>query len=413
MAPSLTAEGRVQLGDAVRLFIQSIGDVNAVEKPYTRGCDGEVVVDFISLTFCSSANPSGHPYYELVVRDLRQYSGGIADRNVVRDFVLAPDHALSISETLGRKRGVSVIHVTVHPDAPQSAHSCLLVFDARTRRQHFFNPWGNRNHWLSRAFAEKTPPLVQGFTVASLNEDNWASVNQSLQYRVDRNHYNVRGNCTIYCMLIAVLCTRFNFGKPRLMANLLKDALRDIDAANGFDVENDDPASSHMSILWNWASDLISDAQSLADSVVLDANSVVTPAMWSRRKNERSKALYYLNHFPPLADDSDPGMIMRRQRLRSKKSNFINTHAELVVGAPISYNDVAEHNREISDTEARLVKRMFPPAETCAIVTRKGRPCTRKSCHNQPLCWQHRFYTRNHVLTGPGRMRCSAVQQPC
>lgn len=407
----LTNEGRARLKDAVRLYLQSIANVNAAEQCTAYAPTLNYMTDFISRTFCSSARPADHPGYRLEIQDLLNNSGGVADRDRVNAFGLSPAHIMSIQQTLEKKRGVSVVYVVVVPDLPGHQHSCLLVFDARKKKQHFFNPWGYRNHWLSQAFAER-PTLVPGFKVATLSEDNWPQVAQSLQYMVDRNHFNVQGNCSLYCILVGVLCTRFNFGKPRLMANLLKEALGEIDHANGFNEQNDNPASSHVSILWNWLGEMVTDADILA-APALDANSVVTLQMQQQRRDRRTEATETLQNFPHLDGSNPPNQVARRTRLRNRSQNYLDTSPELVVGSPVAPATIAERNQAMREAEVRLVRRMFPPAESCSIAMRKGTLCSRRACTNQPLCWQHRYYTRNHRLTGPGRMRCAAVQQPC
>lgn len=409
--PSLTAAARVELKDAVRHYLQNISNVNAVDRYRPTNLKMSYMTDFISRTFCSSARPGIQSNYRLEIEDLLHNSGGDADKQKVDAFSLTPANAISITQTLEKKRGVSIVYLVVIPTPPRQSHSCLLVFNARTKRQHFFNPWGYRNHWLSQAFAERAP-LAQGFRVASLNEDNWAHVNQSLQHIVDNNHLNVRGNCSLYCMLVGILCTRFGFGKPRAMANLIKEALVEIDHASGFDVNANHPASSHVSILWNWLGELMSNAETLV-APALNAQSTVTQDMWQRRRDRRIEATQTLQNFPPLDNGNPPGMVARRARLRVGTQHYLDTHPELVVGSPIAPAVVAERNQAVREAEVKLVRTMFPPAERCAIFTRKGELCSRRSCVGQPLCWQHRHYTRNHKLTGPGRMMCAAVQQPC
>lgn len=293
-------------------------------------------------------------------------------------------------------------------------HACLLVFDARTRKQHFFNPWGYRNHWLNIAFANRDP-LVQGFRPATRNEDAWENVEDSMQHILDENQYDVNNNCSLYCVLVAVLCTRFGIGKPKVVANIIVEAIKQIDDYNGFDAEADHPAHSHMSRLWNWMNEMSDIAQETRALPALHANSVVTADMVNTRHTRRLEALQILQDFPQLPGppQNTHARVARRQRRRQRQWQYLNSHPEIYQGHIVSAADVAERTNVFRNAERTLLRRMFPPSMRCDVVVRSGELCSRRACMGQPLCWQHRYLTRNHQLTGPGRMMCAAVQQPC
>lgn len=373
----------------------------------------------MSRTFCSSARP--HPpntqyqTYNIHIEDLSNNHGGLGpDVARVEDFSLTPQHAASIQQTLQRKRGISVVHVRIVP-VIQRPHACLLVFDARTRKQHFFNPWGYRNHWMSIAFANRDVPLVEGFRAASRNEDAWVNAAESMQDTLDINHYDVSGNCALYCVLVGVLCTRFGLGKPRLMATIITEAIKEIDAYNGFNVEADNPAHSHMSRLWNWMNEMSDVAIATRTLPPLQANSINTPEMVNVRNTRRQEAIQLLHNYPQLQGPPHNSMlkVARRQRFRQRQFQYLNSHPVLQQGQLVSAETVAERTDVLENAERTLIRSMFPPSMRCDVVVRSGELCSRRACVGQPLCWQHRFLTRNHVLTGPGRMRCAAVQQPC
>lgn len=126
----------------------------------------------------------------------------------------------SIKKTLAKKRGISLVFVSIK--GPSARHACLLVFDASRRRQHFFNPWGYVNHWLQKAIADR-PPFVEGFRVAPASEDAWPTSQSSLQHKFDRAGVGISdedGNCGVYVVLMCVLCLRFGVGDPKFMAIL-------------------------------------------------------------------------------------------------------------------------------------------------------------------------------------------------
>lgn len=61
---------------------------------------------------------------------------------------------------------------------------------------------------MNIAFRNRSIPLVDGFEAAYLNEDAWPTYHQSMQFVVDNNHYDIDGNCSLYCILVGVLCVR-------------------------------------------------------------------------------------------------------------------------------------------------------------------------------------------------------------
>ncbi len=410
----LSDTGRTELLAAVRNYLEHIPNVHAVKDTYL-GQNSSHLTNFLSRTFCSSARPppNGERYF-LHVEDLTNGHQGLGvDVATVEDFSLNQQHAASIEQTLQRKRGVSVVYLSVRDHVQR--HACLLVFDARSRKQHFFNPWGYRSHWLNIAFANRDVPVVPGFRPATRNEDAWVNLEDSMQMILDENHYDVGGNCALYCVMVAVLCTRFGIGKPKVVANIIVNAMKEIDDYNGFDAEADNPAHSHMSRLWNWMNNMSAIAQETRTLPALYANSVVTADMVNTRHTRRQEALQILQDFPQLPGppQNTHARVARRLRLRQRQTQYLNSHPALDEGDIVSAADVAERTNVLRDAERSLIRTMFPPSMRCDVVLRSGELCSRRACVGQPLCWQHRFLTRNHVLTGPGRMRCAAVQQPC
>ncbi|CAM9247525.1 unnamed protein product, partial [Ectocarpus sp. 13 AM-2016] len=250
----------------------------------------------------------------------------------VENFALTPEHANSIRQTLNRRRGISVVYLSVRSILQNCSHACLLLFDARTRKQHFFNPEGSMNFWLNIAFGNRPTTLVEGFETARVNEDAWPIYQQSMQAIVDNNHYRIDGNCALYCILVGVLCMRFGMGQPKLMGDLIVEALREIDTYNGLNVhQGNNYVGSHMTRLWNWM-------------------------------------LLLMNHAKTMA-------------------------------LPLRRGEVAE----VDVSPDNNVQRCFA----------YGKLCSTTACVGQAPCWQHKFLTRNHRLTGAGRMRCVAPQHPC
>lgn len=409
---NLTAAARAELLSGVRLFLQQVPNVHSPER-HSIYCElTDILTNKLSQTFCSSARPSVE-MYTLNIQNLGNEEGGSgADVTAVEDFELEPGHAASIHKTLQKKRGISVVHLCVNPSNAPGTHACLLVFDARNKKQHFFDPYGFRNNWLNMAFANRDVPLVEDFTTATRFEDSWPTENESMQAIIDSNHYNYSGNCALCCMLVGVLCTRFGLGDPKLMANLIVEALAQIDESNGFNVNNHNPVASHMSRLWNWMNDLIDIAEILS-LPPLDANSTNTVSMRHRRQISRQKAQDILYHFPPLPNHPNQALRNRRVRLRQRQMAYLNSHPEILVGHFVGAEAVAERVQLKATAEADGLRLMFPSSARCGVVLRSGNVCSRRSCVDQPLCWQHRHLTRNHRRTGLGRMRCAASQRAC
>ena len=414
----LSDTGRTELVAAVRNYLEHVPNVHGVKEGYA-GTNTAYLLNFMSRTFCSSARP--HPpntylqVYELHLQDLLKNGVGLApDVAAVANFSLTPQHVASIQQTLQRKRGISVIHVGIRTEI-QGGHACLLVFDARTRKQHFFNPWGYRNHWMNIAFANRDVALVEGFRAASRNEDAWVNQAESMQIILDVNQYHVHGNCAMYGVLVGVLCTRFGLGKPKLMATIITEAIKEIDAYNGFNVEVDNPANSHMSRLWNWMNEMSDVAKETRTLPSLNANSTNTPEMVTTRHNRIQEAKQVINNFPELPGPpaNSARRVENRKKLRQRQLQYLQSHPIIHQGHPVSAATVEERTDVLRKAEQTLIRLMFPPSMRCDVVVRSGELCSRRACVGQPLCWQHRFLTRNHVLTGPGRMRCAAVQQPC
>ena len=174
-------------------------------------------------TFCSSPSVST---LTVPVSSLDGIVTGVQrDIDNVQSLRLSPKHQISIKKTLKKKRGISIVYVTMVSPPGSPNHATLMVFDASTRKQHFFNPWGHTAHWLQRAIAERAP-FVEGFEVASRFEDSWGESARSLQTLFDETGVwmNQPGNCGLWVFFVSVLCLRFGVGDPKLMATLFMSA---------------------------------------------------------------------------------------------------------------------------------------------------------------------------------------------
>ena len=174
-------------------------------------------------TFCSSPSVST---LTVPVSSLDGIVTGVQrDIDNVQSLRLSPKHQISIKKTLKKKRGISIVYVTMVSPPGSPNHATLMVFDASTRKQHFFNPWGHTAHWLQRAIAERAP-FVEGFEVASRFEDSWGESARSLQTLFDETGVwmNEPGNCGLWVFFVSVLCLRFGVGDPKLMATLFMSA---------------------------------------------------------------------------------------------------------------------------------------------------------------------------------------------
>ncbi len=410
----LTATGRTRLASAIRVYLESVPNIHSIKDIYyIRNTD--YVTSFISKTFCSSARfPQGQTY-TLELHSTGYHDGTAEDQAIIDSFQLTDEHAASIQHTLQRKRGVSVIHLTIlwYDDEGEHGHSCLLVFNARSKKQHFFDPNGCKDQWMVRKFEGKT--LVEGFRPASRHEDSWPVQQDSMQRTLDQNLHNVGDNCSLYCVLVAVLCTRFGMGKPKLIGNLVAEAMTQIDLDNNYSYDFENPAHSHISRLWNWMNSLSDVAARLQRTPELQPGDAITESMVDMRNLRRQEALGILADYPVLQGPpfNTEMRVQRRNNLRQRNWQYLHTHPVLQLGQPVTNETIAEDRRMRLWAESELVRLMFPPSLHCNVLVRTGELCSRRACGGQPLCWQHRYYTRNHVLTGAGRMRCAAVQQPC
>ena len=412
----LTEVGRTDLIAAVRNYLESVPNIHAAEKDPYYSCNSSYLSNFLSRTFCSSSRPppAGHEYV-LYLNDFISANGSQNDVASVQNFNLVNDHKRSIRKTLTKKRGISVVYLTLQ--SQHNRHDCLLIFDARTRRQHFFNPWGYRQHWLSIAFATRPTELVDGFTKASVNMDAWENVQVSMQSRIDHNMHGVPGNCALFCVLIATLCTRFGVGRPKVMGEIVMEAMKQIDDAHGFNADIHNPSHSHISRLWNWMNHMSDVAKRTRTLPVLYANSIVSAEMVADRQRRRQEALKTLRQYPQLRPGPPTyytdAQINRRQMLRNRQFQYLSNYPALQQGQVVTATAVAEREETHRQAEVELLTMMFPSSPYCEVLLRSGKLCSRRACVGQPLCWQHRFLTRNHQLTGQGRMRCAAPQQPC
>lgn len=144
---------------------------------------------------------------------------------IIRNLKLPPKTKKDIKETLRKKRGISIVYMGL--SLKEAGHATLIVFDGSTGKQHFFDPHGFHKHWLQQTMAQN-PPLVEGFKVASVEEDSWPRVQSSIQYQFDKavSVVHAGGNCGLWCVLVASLCLRFGVGDPKFMASLFMDVYR-------------------------------------------------------------------------------------------------------------------------------------------------------------------------------------------
>ncbi|CAN0252966.1 unnamed protein product [Ectocarpus sp. 6 AP-2014] len=411
---NLTNEARTQLKAAVRNFMENTPNVHSVNQHAKRASNTNTLMKYMSQTFCSSGRPLHEGLYQLNFQNLRYNPGLEPDIDVIGNFALSPAHATSIMQTLNRRRGISVTFLLVMSTQQNCYHACLILFDARTRKQHFFNPEAHVDCWYNIAFSNR-PSLVEGFHTAQLNEDTWPTLQQSMQGVVDNNHYGLAGNCLLYCTLVGVLCTRFGIGKPKLMGEMIVEALQEIDTYNNVDVHHGiNHVGSHMTHLWNWMISMTDHTETMSLPLLHD-NSVNTVEMVDKRIQLRDRARQCLLDFPPLPGPPQFTIseTARRARLRDRQTQYLQTHPVIHVGHVVAPDTVAERRESIRDAEVQLLRLMFPPTIMCNVVLRTGKLCSRRACVGQPLCWQHKFLTRNHRRTGAGKMRCVAPQHPC
>lgn len=174
-------------------------------------------------TFCSSPSVS---ILNVPVSSLGGIHDGLqSDIDKVPGLRLREADVKNIKKTLKKKRGISIVYITMVSPPGFANHATLMIFDAFTRKQHFFNPWGYTTHWLQKAMAERAP-FVEGFEVASRFEDSWGEEDKSLQSLFDQTGVWVtdRGNCGLWVFFVSVLCLRFGVGDPKLMATLFMSA---------------------------------------------------------------------------------------------------------------------------------------------------------------------------------------------
>lgn len=131
-----------------------------------------------------------------------------------------------------------------------------------------------------------------------LNENPGTDANQELDvaHKVLRENLNGRrhdfhvgANLLVDLCLVGVLCMRFGMGKPRLMGDLIVEALREIDGYNGLNVHRgNNYVGSHMSRLWNWMMIMSDHAKTMA-LPLLNENLVNSVEMVNRGYNSGNK----------------------------------------------------------------------------------------------------------------------------
>ncbi|AAR26977.1 FirrV-1-N2 [Feldmannia irregularis virus a] len=183
----------------------------------------------------------------------------------IRQHLKNLDHTISVRhiQRMGKDRkGVAIVLVYFYftKEKKRGGHVSLLVFDGYTRTQHFFNPWGFRDHWVSIEMARPENQLVKGFRVASVDTDAWLKPNDSLQWAYDKNSLrDGSGNCVLLCVLVAAMCLRFGRGDPKHMA----DELLRLD-------ENKTRAGREKTLqeLWSWMNEITLEARARKNGTV-------------------------------------------------------------------------------------------------------------------------------------------------
>ena len=216
-----------------------------------RFCTTPCSLSTISINVVSKAN-------------LGSKNGVLGEKKQAIDAIrtrLKLDHPISARkiQAMGRQRkGVAIVLVYFYYTKKQKGgHVSLLVFDGYTRTQHFFNPWGFRDHWVSIEMARPQNQLVKEFRVASVDEDAWSVPKKSLQWTYDKN--NLRdgsGNCVLLCVVVAAMCLRFSRGDPKHMA----DALLNLDE-NKTQVGRE----KYLQELWSWMNEIAHEARASTD----------------------------------------------------------------------------------------------------------------------------------------------------
>ncbi|ACH46818.1 unknown [Feldmannia species virus] len=208
-------------------YVQGLSDLAHPEN-YSRNREVfTTCIEELCKTFCTSPCTQTLELVTETTRNLVSLKGvvGQVDRTLqrIRNLTL-PDQTKKNITRMGRaRRGVAVIALFLRSLNGDEHHASLLVFDGYTRTQHFFNPWGYRNHWMNEAFARKSP-LVEGFRVSSVMEDAWPTEPISLQYLYDNNGIaNGGGNCVLYCIVVAAMCLRYQKGNPKEMADIFME----------------------------------------------------------------------------------------------------------------------------------------------------------------------------------------------
>ncbi|CAN0185343.1 unnamed protein product [Pylaiella littoralis] len=200
--------------------------------------------------------------------------------------------------------------------------------------------------------------------------------------------------------LVGVLCMRFGMGKPRSMGDLIVKALREIDGYNGLNVhQGNNYVGSHMSRLWNWMI-ITSDRENNGSSFV-ERELSEHRGDGEQRLQLREQARKKLENFAPLLGppENTVHQVARRVRLRNNQMQYLETPPEIFTGHVVAPGVVAERRTAIREADVKLLRLMFPPAIMCNVVLRSGKLHSRRAWVGQPLCWQHKFLTRNHRLT--------------
>jgi hypothetical protein len=229
------------------MFIRGLPNVYSTDPNIRAEGFYIALVSAISETFCSSLYPSVDLLIPTVT-DHGLYHPSQYDIDQIPHLTLANTLRTQLGVILNRRKGVGVVVVMI--DGPTTSHMCLLVFDGRTRMQHFFNPWGYPDQWVQKAIAERTP-FVPGFQVATALQDSWVDRSRTLQRLFDRTATNVvqdRGNCGVLTTMVAVLCMRFDVGDPKLMADIFI-------SASGYPARPREPGLL-MQRMWSWIIDL-------------------------------------------------------------------------------------------------------------------------------------------------------------
>lgn len=269
----------LRIKEMVADFIDSLPKKESEERNDQSSHFYQAIIAASSHHFCSSA-AYGKLNMDLTYRDPEASEVVITrqDRDYINTLALDAGIVNSIRETLTEKRGVSVIYVQLKLE-DTSCHVCLLVFDGRTKMQHYFDPLGFTTEWLVKLMSRRRP-FVEGFRVASVEEDSWHGEDSCMQVVLDETgDPNETGNCGVYAFIVTMLCLRHGIGNPKKMATIYTQVC--IDRGR---------AGRSTRRLWSFLKALFPLAQNLRNSSRQNRASrkaVLSELIWDRFRTDR------------------------------------------------------------------------------------------------------------------------------